>query len=88
MKITIVAISTGLNLDFAGSPNSAPSRIRTCGLLLRRHSRAVARRCQAWPDVLSSCTDSGWPWPGVARCLPVLAPNWLPEVLLPWLMFE
>src|SRR5215470_1360763 len=54
---------------------SAPSRIRTCGLLLRRHFRAVGGRCWPWPHVLSSCTDCGWPWHDVALCLAVLAPR-------------
>jgi hypothetical protein len=60
----------------------APSAIRTRDLLLRRHSPGVARRCQAWPDVLFSCTDSGWKWPGVAQYLSLLAPHLAPRDLL------
>jgi len=38
---------------------SAPSRIRTCDLLLRRRFWQVAGRCLAWPDVPSGCIDDG-----------------------------
>ena len=32
-----------------------------------------------WPDVPSSCTETGWTWPGVARCLSPLAPRLAPR---------
>src|SRR5215510_1780942 len=38
--------------------NCAPSRIRTCGLLLGRHSPDDAGCRRVWPDVAFSCTDS------------------------------
>jgi hypothetical protein len=60
----------------------APSAIRTRDPLLRRHFRAVARRCRTWPDVVPSCTDSRWLWPGMASCLPVLAPRLAPPNLI------
>jgi hypothetical protein len=62
--------------------NRAPSRIRTCGLLLRRHSPDVARCGWVSPDVPSSCTDSGWTWLGVAQYLPLLAPRLAPQNLI------
>lgn len=34
------------------------------------------------PDVPSSCSDSSWMWPGVARCLPSLAPQLAPRNLI------
>jgi hypothetical protein len=70
-------------LNSGNSPvTCAPSRTRTCDPLLRRHFRAVAGQCQAWPGVLSSCTDSGRMWPGVAPCLPPLAPRLAPRNLV------
>jgi hypothetical protein len=36
-----------------------PSRTRTYGLLLRRHSRSTAWRCQMWPDMPLGRTGSG-----------------------------
>src|SRR6266851_635092 len=47
---------------------------------LRRHSRAVAGRYLAWPDVPSSCTGSRWP--GVAWDLSPLAPHLAPRHLV------
>jgi len=70
------------NMLLTCAPSSALSRIRTCDPLLRRHFRAVAGQCQAWPGVLSSCTDSGRMWPGVAPCLPPLAPLLAPRNLV------
>ena len=32
-----------------------------------------------WPDVPSSCTDTGWTWPGVAQYLSPLAPQLAPR---------
>ena len=60
---------------FAPRAVCAPSRIRTCDLLLRRHFRHVAERCWVGPDIPFSCTDSGWEWPGVAQHLSLLAPH-------------
>ena len=57
----------------------APSRIRTCGLLLRRHFRHIARRRWVSPDVLFSCTDSRWAWLGVAWHVSLLAPRLAPQ---------
>jgi hypothetical protein len=65
-----------------GISMSAPSRIRTCDLLLRRHFRHVAERCCVGPDIPSSCIDSGWEWPGVAQHLPLLAPQLAPHDLV------
>jgi hypothetical protein len=31
------------------------------------------------PDAPSSCTDTGWTWPGVAQYLPPLAPQLAPH---------
>lgn len=31
------------------------------------------------PDALSSCTDAGWEWPGVALYLSLLAPQLAPH---------
>jgi hypothetical protein len=31
------------------------------------------------PDAPSSCTDTGWKWPGVAQYLPPLAPQLAPR---------
>jgi len=59
----------------------APSRIRTCDLPLRRHFRHGARRRWAAPDVLFSCTDTGWTWLGVAWYLSLLAPRLAPRDL-------
>ena len=62
--------------------NCAPSRTRTCGLLLRRHSPNVAWHRPVWPDVGSTSSESGWMWPDVALCLWSLAPVWLPGISL------
>ena len=59
----------------------APSRTRTYGLLLRRHSRNAARRCPVWPDVPFRCNDNGWIWPGAALRLWALAPSLAPTNL-------
>jgi hypothetical protein len=60
----------------------APSRTRTYGLLLRRHFRSVAGRCQVWPDVPFGCSGYSWGWPGVALCLWSLAPRLAPRDLV------
>ena len=57
----------------------APGRIRTRDPLLRRHTLTVARRRWVWPDVASSCTDTGWTWPDVAQYLSPLAPQLAPR---------
>ena len=44
----------------------APSRTRTCGLLLRRHNRYVAGWRWAWLHVPFTCTDNRWTVLGVA----------------------
>jgi hypothetical protein len=44
-------------------------------LLLRSHSRNVARRRLVWPDVGFSRSDNGWMRAGAALCLPLLAPR-------------
>src|SRR5689334_6948034 len=66
----------------AGWSAPAPSRTRTYGLLLRRHLRGVAGRCQVWPDVPFGRGESGWTWPGVAVCLWSLAPSSAPRDLV------
>jgi hypothetical protein len=60
----------------------APTATRTRDLLLRRHLRSVARRCQMWPDVPFRCSDNGWTWPGAALCLWSLAPRLAPRDLV------
>jgi hypothetical protein len=57
----------------------APGVILARERLLRRHSPGVAGHCRTWPDMLFSCTDSGWKWPGIARYLPLLAPRLAPR---------
>ena len=32
-----------------------------------------------WPDKLFNCTYGGWPWLGIASCLPSLAPHLAPR---------
>src|SRR5215467_6645185 len=39
---------------------------------------AVARGRHIWPDVRFSCAYGGWLWPGMAKCLPSLAPRLAP----------
>ena len=60
----------------------APSRTRTYGLLLRRHSRSTARRRRVWPDVGSGRSETGWTWPDGALCLWTLAPRLAPRYLV------
>jgi hypothetical protein len=60
----------------------APSRTRTYGLLLRRHSRKVACRRRVWPDVPFCGSENGWAWPGVAAWLWSLAPSLAPRDLV------
>src|SRR6266699_5605279 len=63
------------------SPNCAPSRTRTCGLLLRRQNQTAAGRCSLWPDVPITWDDiSLKPLEG-AYCLRSLAPILAPR---PW----
>src|SRR5690348_13296668 len=47
--------------------------------LSRRHTLTVARRRHMWSDVPSSCTDTGWKWPGAAQYLSPLAPQLAPR---------
>jgi hypothetical protein len=44
----------------------APSKTRTCGLLLRRHNRYVAGWRCTWLHVPFACTDNRWTVLGVA----------------------
>jgi len=67
----------------------APSRTRTYGLLLRRHSRSVARRCRAWPDVPFRPSENGWTWPDIAPRLWFVGSQFgATEISLAALMFE
>ena len=62
--------------------NCAPTATRTRDLLLRRHSRSVARRCRTSPDVPFRRSDNGWTWPAVALRLWSLAPSLAPSRLV------
>jgi glyoxylase-like metal-dependent hydrolase (beta-lactamase superfamily II) len=55
------------------------ARFERATYCLGGHSPDVAGRGRVWPDVAFSCTDSGWTWPGVAQCLPTLAPRLAPQ---------
>jgi hypothetical protein len=57
----------------------APSRTRTCGLLLRRQVSTVAGHGWTWPGVPSTSHVRGWTWPGMAWCLWSLAPRLAPR---------
>jgi len=83
--ITVVNEKNQADLVIHRGAPSAPSAIRTRGPLLRRHSPGIADWGCMWPDVPSGCTDSGWTWPGAARCLPPLARR-LPAISLASLM--
>jgi len=49
-----------------GRELGAPSRTRTCGLLLRRQVSTVAGHGWTWPSVGSTSHVRGWMWPGMA----------------------
>ena len=53
----------------------APSRTRTYGLLLRRHSRIAVTCGQEGPDVPLSRSRNGWMWLCAALELWSLAPR-------------
>jgi hypothetical protein len=72
----------GKMLADLGFKVSAPTATRTRDLLLRRHSRSVARYCRTWPDVPFSWNDNRWTWPGVAPYLRSLAPSLAPRDLV------
>jgi|SRR5579862_7353149 len=60
----------------------APTATRTRDLLLRRHSRSVARRRPARSDVPFRRSENGWTRPGVALRLWPLAPSLAPMDLI------
>ena len=60
--------------------NCAPSRTRTCGLLLRRQVSTVAGHGWTCPGVASTSHVRGWTWPGMAWCLWSLAPRLAPQL--------
>jgi hypothetical protein len=60
----------------------APTATRTRDLLLRRHFRSVAWRCQMWPDMPLGRTGSGCMWPDAALHLRSLAPRQAPRDLV------
>jgi hypothetical protein len=68
-------------------PNCAPSRTRTCDLLLRRQKKTVATERLTWPDVAFTCNDIRLTLPDDAQRLRLLAPRLAPHneyrVLLP-----
>ena len=47
----------------------------TGDLLYAIQAQPIALRCQTSPCWLSTCSDSGLTWPGVARQVALLAPN-------------